>query len=606
MSTFKKLVLLLALLLAALNSLAAEGETTPADPGEMERMRALLKAWEAIRVDGMVRVRPEWKYNFNFDRSDLSCSGTLCRARDDNQEFTGMRSELGVAAKLGESSAARIRLQDSRVWGAERGSDTGLATANDDTRQSVDVREAWLETTGLWGGLDVRGGRLILAFGDQRLIGPLDWTNVGRSFDGIRANLHGDAWSSQWFVAQLAEQDSDSAGNSTAVGAQNGDLDDARLFGIYNTFKPIEWLQIEPYYIGARFSPVQRSAPVADATAIQSRGGVAIINTEDRSREAEQLHTLGARFTNRTVDGGKSAAGPLDWTLEYAWQTGRSGRYVGAAWDQAQLIAPLPTDLFTSAANPCRVYATVTQPDGSSLSGCRVYVERQRIDAFAAAASIGYRVLESLRLGGEALVGSGDGNRNDATVATFNNLFPTNHGKFGEADLVSWQNMKAWSINLEWRLGDAGKLRIAYWSADKYRAQDAWYKVTGGGQSGATQASTESASNARFASAYNTDLSAAALGVGHLRKHLFREYDLVYEVKALAIEWRAGYSYILGGDAVGALKDDLLIRQELYSRRVVSDLSDGRIDRPAEFLALQQPQSRRTAHFAYLMATARF
>lgn len=588
------------LLLIAASGVSAQTSPPGDNPTDRDaRIDALLKAWEALDLDGMVRLRPEWKYNLNFDRYDLSCSGTICKQRDDNQEFTGMRSEVGVTAKLSERSAARVRFQDSRVLGGERGSDSGLATANDDTRQSVDVREAWLELRKIGGTIDLRAGRLILAYGDQRLIGPLDWTQVGRSFDGLRLTYEHGAWSSDAFAVQLAEQDSDAGGNTTGVGATNNDLDDAHLFGLYNSWKVHDQFQMEPYYLGLAFSPVQRSQPVQDPATVQAGGGVSIITAQDRSRERDRLHTVGLRLTNRTAGGGKRAPGALDWSLEYAWQSGQSGRYVAAGWDYAQVTAPLPAALFTATANPCRVY-------NSSTNGCRIYTERQRYDAFAGAATFGYRLTEELRLGVDGVVASGDPNRNDGSISTFHNLFPTNHGVFGQADLTAWQNLKAWALKVDYDFGDLGKIRLAYWYADKFRKQDAWYKVTGGGQTGATNVSTESSSNARFATEYAADSSASALGVAHLRRHLFTEYDIAYERKAAGIEWSAGYSLIFGGDAVGALKDDLAIRQELYARRVAQDLTDGDIDRPAEFLALQRPGFRKQAHFGYLMATARF
>lgn len=39
----------------------------------------------------------------------------------------------------------------------------------------------------LHGGLDIRAGRQELSYGEERLIGPSNWTNTGRTFDGVRA-----------------------------------------------------------------------------------------------------------------------------------------------------------------------------------------------------------------------------------------------------------------------------------------------------------------------------------------------------------------------------------------------------------------------------------
>lgn len=62
-----------------------------------------------------------------------------------------------------------------------------------------------------------------------------------------------------------------------------------------------------------------------------------------------------------------------------------------------------------------------------------------------------------VRIGGEYAQASGDGDRTNATVSTFNNLFHTNL-HYGQADMVSWRNMVglAWNFKykqIKWGLG---------------------------------------------------------------------------------------------------------------------------------------------------------
>lgn len=569
-----------------------------------ERIDALLKAFEGVDLFGEFRIRPEWQYNYSFDRDNLSCTGSVCRTTDDTREFTGMRTQLGVDVKPGGAFSGRLVVQDSRVWGAERGSDTGLATANDDTRQSLDVREAWLEARA--GSFAAQGGRLTLKYGDQRLVGPLEWTNVGRSFDGVRLKYETPAVKSHLWGTALAEQDSDIAGNTTAVGVRNLDLDDAYFVGWYNTLTLHEQFQAEPYYLGRYFSYVQRTQPILRSDSATASGGVPVITSEDRSRDRDRLHTLGMRLTNRTVNDGKRAPGAFDYTLEYAHQSGRTGRVLAPLWDQARVIAPLPAQFFDATSNPCRVFDSAQQPDGSTVSGCRVYTERERYDAFAFAAEAGFTFAEFVRLAVEYDVGSGDPSRVDGAVATFNNLFHTNHMHYGQADQISWQNMRAGAVKLGFDFGAGGRLKLAYWRVDKHKAQDAWYKVAGGGAAGATVATTESPDNAAYASVYNSDGTLRSLPAGALRKHLFNEYDLTYEIGAGGLELNAGYSLIVAGDAAGAWRNDRVVKRERFEARVAQDLADGRVDRPAELIAFYTPSFRPRAHFAYVMATYKF
>jgi Alginate export len=569
-----------------------------------ERIDALLKALEGVDLFGEFRVRPEWQYNYSFDRDNLSCTGSICKTSDDTREFTGMRTQLGVDVKPGGAFSGRLVIQDSRVWGAERGSDTGLVTANDDTRQSLDVREAWLEARA--GDFAAQAGRLLLKYGDQRLVGPLEWTNVGRSFDGVRLKYETPAIKSHLWGTTLAEQDSDSSGNSTAVGVRNLDLDDAYFVGWYNTLTLHEHFQAEPYYLGRYFSYVQRTQPIVRSDIATAAGGAPIISSEDRSRDRDNLHTLGLRLTNRTVNDGKRAPGFLDYTIEYAHQSGRTGRVIAPRWDEARVIAPLPGPLFDATNNPCRVFDSALQPDASTVSGCRVYTERERYDAFAFAVELGVTYDDFARVAVEHDIGSGDPSRTDGAVATFNNLFHTNHMHYGQADQISWQNMRAWAVKLSFDFKDAGRVKLAYWRADKHKAQDAWYKVGGGGAAGATVATTESPDNAAYASVYNSDGTLRSLPVGVLRKHLFNEYDLIYEIGAGGFELSTGYSLIVAGDAAGAWRDDRGVKRERFEARVAQDLADGRVDRPAELIAFYTPSFRPRAHFAYVMATYKF
>jgi hypothetical protein len=54
-----------------------------------------------------------------------------------------------------------------------------------------DVREAYVQLgSSSEGWLDVVAGRQMFSFGDERVIGPSDWSNQGRTFDTVRLDLH--------------------------------------------------------------------------------------------------------------------------------------------------------------------------------------------------------------------------------------------------------------------------------------------------------------------------------------------------------------------------------------------------------------------------------
>lgn len=475
---------------------------------------------------------------------------------------------------------ARIVLQDSALWGGEKGSLIGIDTANDNTRQSVGIREAWVESKELIGPITLQVGRQILKYGDERLVGALEWNNVGRSFNGFRLKIDKELFSTHAWVMIVGEQDSDVAGNSTNLGKRNSfpiqyncppnsfspsactltaelskqQQGDATFTGFYNTFKSSDLLHIDAYYIGL----YKKWFPQNNSTILL------LPNPETIPKDSrfDQLHTFGLRLSNRTTPD-KKAKIPFDFSVEYAIQNGKNGLNVTPGWDS------LNTNV-----------STVDPLTGKTVTN-NIYKEKQSYDAYAFTFDFGYTI-GSFRFGGTYDVGSGDPNRKDGKVATFSNLFHSNHGFLGEADQVSWVNMIGKSANLTWDGGKFGKLRIAYWIIDKQKKQDGWYDVTGNLKEGA---STESTTNERFKDPYVQSEKGALdqRGVATLGKNLFREIDTTYAFKYKDILWSFGGSWIFAGDAV---------------RRKLNDDSIYLEFRKTNFL----PQ----AQFGYLMMTIQF
>lgn len=91
------------------------------------------------------------------------------------------------------------------------------------------------------------------------------------------------------------------------------------------------------------------------------------------------------------------------------------------------------------------------------------------ISAWALAVKAGYTLPTALKLrvGAEFDMGSGDDDATDNENGTWVDLFPTNHGHFGYADVTganSWANLTAWSVNGTLDLNEKTKLYAAYWN----------------------------------------------------------------------------------------------------------------------------------------------
>ena len=169
-----------------------------------------------ISLSGQIRPRYEFR--------DPLRDGT-----EATEAFTSMRVRAQLNVALGGDVDAMIQLQDVRFFGEEQN------TLTDYSADNFDVHQAYIHLKRLGGSRHaLKIGRQAVAFGGQRLIGAVEWTQQGRVFDGLRLSL-APPWGKVDVVAiQLAEakaaQFSDDA-YLAGIYAMLGDLD---MFGLYD------------------------------------------------------------------------------------------------------------------------------------------------------------------------------------------------------------------------------------------------------------------------------------------------------------------------------------------------------------------------------------
>lgn len=152
---------------------------TPWGPGRKSSGEAFKSAAKPIE-EGPLRWR--WK-DFSlaiggqyFARGELRADRDFNRAAGDYTLGFDQRARLSVRASAKDLLGVLVEFQDVRAWGSEP--NTITVTPNTGVHQAfVDLRPAsWL---------DVRVGRQELSYGDERLIGILDWGQPARAFDGL-------------------------------------------------------------------------------------------------------------------------------------------------------------------------------------------------------------------------------------------------------------------------------------------------------------------------------------------------------------------------------------------------------------------------------------
>lgn len=281
-----------------------------------------------VKVGGELRGRMESQINYDFDTT-----------KPDNDTFFLLRTRVYLDLNPTENLQFFFMFQDSETFDQT----TALIATPD--RHKFYQGYVRFKTKG---SLTVQAklGRQELNYGDQRLIGSFNWSNLGRSFDGAVVRLENKAFWLDGFVTRIHP-------------AQN--LED-EFAGLYGHWKNFPGGELEPYLLFLH-------------------GDHAGLNNSDLN-----LVTLGSRISAKFKKN-------YDYGMEAAYQTGASAGNL--------------------------------------------------VNAFAAHAHFGYTFPDfgKLRLGGEYNFASGDSNPKAGHVTTFNNLFPTNHDKYGYMDLFAWRNM---------------------------------------------------------------------------------------------------------------------------------------------------------------------
>ena len=248
------------------------------------------------------------------------------------------------------------------------------------------------------GWVDLLGGREVLAFGDERIIGPSNWTNVGRTFNTARADLHHPGYKVSVFAASV-------------VPGENTDLHNAlpgnNLYGIYGSFQNI--------ISKATFEPYVLWRVAAAKLALPETVGRGHLNEVTIG-----LHMKGTLPAN------------FDYDMEFNGQTGSLGPSPIRAWAGYSGFGKT----FSKLAGSPRVFI-----EGNYASGTKNPAGR-------------------------------DWN-------TFDQLYPSNHDKFGFADLVGRRNLEQFRVGVEEEPTKKWKIKQTfegYWLATSH---DNFYASSG-------------------------------------------------------------------------------------------------------------------------------
>ena len=505
-------------------------------PEHQDAVRKVDRLWfgDFFRIGFQARPRFDYSYNRDFDK----------RTQDGNNNAT-QNSQVWFVIDPTPNVTAKVTIQDTRVFGGEQTQKDGqtgylglansgglqvtsapTATNSISIKNTTGLREGFVVLKNLIPDAEFTIGRQIFGFGDNRYVGGRNDGQTGNSFDGVKTRYTPTKnITTEVFTSILAEESNAGSGNNTTNGVRRGSVNDTYLSGIYNTIKFEDFL-VDLYLFNIDRKWEQALTVTPTTTLPTTTNGVVTagsVNSQDRTRQRDDLNTAGFRLSNRTNNNILPKFKSWDWTVESSVQFGNTGVKVNADWDIFQ----------------------------TTFNGQRVYSQRQQYDARFFLAQTGYTFFDRFRVGIQYSQGSGDSSRSDSRMKTFDASFATRSGGFpyfdsgaGITNTTFWSNTRIKSVHLMWNTEKLGRWIGVIYDTQKDQVNDAWYASGGAANTGL---SYENTTGGRFGGTNTLGQKAG--------KHLFYEYNLIwqYYLKDYVSIW-AGASYLQAGDAIKGVR----------------------------------------------------
>ena len=186
---------------------------------------------------GIADDLPSWLHIFGEFRVRYEDRQALGYRKGSDDGYGLVRNRLDVAIRPASWLKFGFQGQDARAPGIRQGLPNIGAF-----RDGFDLRQAYAQIGDDNSPVALTVGRQLLAYGDQRLVGALDWANTSRAFDAVKLQLRGDSFKVDVFSAQVVQNDPDRRINRSAEGNN--------LHGIYGAIENvIPGSTLEPYVL---------------------------------------------------------------------------------------------------------------------------------------------------------------------------------------------------------------------------------------------------------------------------------------------------------------------------------------------------------------------
>jgi hypothetical protein len=218
-----------------------------------------------------VRHRFEGRDNFDFNTQN-----------DDKLLFHLLRTRINLSYSHEDFLKFFIQLQDSRLFEFESQDPSKRAPFEDE----LDLRQGYIFIKK--SSFSLKIGRQELSYGDERLVGGFNWSNIARSFDAVKGSIFGDKFNLDLFFARVVKIENKKF---------NRWNEEDNFYGAYGTLKFFKFADIDLYYF---------------------------------FREILSENTVGTRI--------KGKRGNLNYLLEFSYQFGGKAPYSISAYALALIL----------------------------------------------------------------------------------------------------------------------------------------------------------------------------------------------------------------------------------------------------------------------------
>lgn len=146
----------------------------------------------AIEIGRDINLTGTMRWRMELDDRDFNSSTAI-------NELQYLRTRLELDITSIDKAQIFVQIQDSRNLGVNS---SGLAN---DT--NLGIHQAYMNLEDItFDNLDLQLGRFEVKYGRERLMGVVGWSNIGRSFDGIRASYRPNDDRYDFFILKVNER----------------------------------------------------------------------------------------------------------------------------------------------------------------------------------------------------------------------------------------------------------------------------------------------------------------------------------------------------------------------------------------------------------------